>query len=221
MRKKIDKSKLTIIILSVVLALCLSVTIVFAAFTANKSSTVTISFDNGLTMRLEPTDSASTFKIATADENSTTFTYNISNVAATGSGIVHVDGIEGTLNKSGAVAYKMVIKESVSGSLVNLTGTWRTTTSASRQVYVFQPSGEKNDWKIEIVVNFDLFSATPTNNQIVCTSDIWGSDSLTQILFYWFKITGKSARYYYNDLAGRTIVIEFTIKARTDQAPTF
>ena len=222
MRKKIDKSKLTIIILSVVLALSLSVTIVFAAFTANKSSTVTISFDNGLTMRLEPLGTNGRIQFVTANENATSFTYspatNLDNSVA-------LDGMDATLNKPAWIALKVEFWETTSGSDVAPVGNGFAL-SQNSNTYFCHFRTKNNGWYAEMVKTGTTFTYALTASPNIFTSTSTAACAAdTKIrLFDRISIWGmllSSERNYCNQLAGRSFKFVITIKARTDQAPTF
>ena len=225
MKKQVDKSKITIVIMSIVFALSLSVTITLAAFSANKTGDVTLTFADGLTMSLAPKQSGSGtfyYEITSADESSTTFTYpqwQMPSVTVANR-LTTADGVVATLNKAGYVSWRIDVKEVISNVAGAISGAWR---KINDSLYYFEPTGTLTDWRIELgVVDYSYYTITFSGSTITGTgSTLWTTDSLTHTIFTWLKIAGVSSRYYFNDLGGRTFTFDFIIKAKTDSAPTF
>ena len=214
--KNVDKSKITIVILSIVFALSMSVTITLAAFSANKSGDLTLTFADGLTMRLDPVESGS-LRITTADESATTFSYTPVNNTT---GSVYLDGIKATINKDAWIGVKIEFLENISGNLqAPSPGAYAINGTICR----FDP-GASYDWYSQMykVGSSFTYSLTNSPNVFVCTSATICSASSSPIeLFHNIVIWGKANNSYVNALAGRTFVFNITIKAQTDQAPTF
>ena len=213
----VDKSKITIVILSIVFALSMSVTITLAAFSANKSGDLTLTFADGLTMRLEPVGGNYRFKITEAGVDDYTFSYE---PTTNKTGRVPFDGIIATLNKSAWVSYQISIWEIISNNAVVAAGEWR----YEGRYHRFYPSGNKSNWAIGWTLNVTNFSYTASGNVLTQNGTAaWESDSLSKELFSDWEIRNRdlNIREYVDDLAGRTLEVRFTIKAQTDQAPTF
>ena len=218
--KVIDKSKITITILSIVFVLSLSVTITLAAFSANKTGDVTLTFADGLTMRLESNGISVPYTIATADENATTFTFGTGSMTSLGAAAFY-GGVIATLNKSGWIAYKFEFFETTSGSEVAPTGAF-TISSTNEYPVSFLPTGNNIDWIFGFMVNTTSFNSVASGNSFVSTSKtILSANSLSLELFNKFTLKGRTNWNYVNALGGRSFKFYLTIKARTDAAPTF
>jgi len=221
MKKQVDKSKITIVIMSIVFALSLSVTITLAAFSANKTGDVTLTFADGLTMQLDPLNFEEGYlTITSASVSDTTFSYTIpqSNNAA-----VRLDGVKATVNKQCWIAFKVEIKEVISGSRVTPSGNWARYGNTFAAYYA---TGEKSDWKMQMQILDTYFTygagVFDGSGVIVTSKDLIPSNKLQNLIIFRFvKLMGVAQEDYVNDLAGRNFEIYITIKAQTDQAPTF
>ena len=211
MKKQVDKSKIAIIIMSIAFALSLSVTITLAAFSANKTGDVTLTFADGLTMRISPLGTSGRVQFSSADENTATFNYttqtNINDV-------IYLDGINAVINKDAYIAYKVEIKETTSGTTIPA-GAWR----PNGRYGFFEPTGQKNKWRAA------FFSGTPVkqaDNVFTCTSStiLTASASAIKLMDY-IVVSGANGDAYLDDLSGRSLQFSITVKARTDAAPTF
>jgi len=215
MKKQVDKSKITIVIMSIVFALSLSVTITLAAFSANKTGDVTLTFADGLTMRISPLGTSGRVQFSSADENTATFNYttqtNINDV-------IYLDGINAVINKDAYIAYKVEIKETTSGTTIPA-GAW----SPNGRYGFFEPTGQKNKWRAA------FFSGTATfqpvkqaDNVFTCTSStiLTASASAIKLMDY-IVVSGANGDTYLDDLSGRSLQFSLTVKACTDAAPTF
>lgn len=219
-----NKGKLSIIILSVACVLSLTVTIVLATFTANKTGSVTLTFENGLTMVLDPQNSGGGsyyYKITRADETATTFSYpQVETPDATvNNRLPTIDGVIATLNKPGYVSLQFAVSEVINGEPQLFDGRWRW----QNPMYIYTPYGDRNDWRFEITMNEQsLFTFSNNKSALIGIGNIlWSDNDLTHSLYASVRLAGESSRYYFNDLAGRTFRYDITIMARTDQAPTF
>ncbi len=222
MRKAKKKTTFVIAVLSVLLVAAVTSTIVLAAFSAQKSATTTINFADGLKMSLEPKGTNGTFQIASAGISTTTFYYNSNNEITNQTGPVTLDGITATLNKSGYVAYKMVLKETTSGSPVSITGgSWSGTSSTITFTVTGVPSSPGTNWKAVLSIP-STFTATPSGDSVVVSCGQWTGTgaALTKDLFDSVVFSGYSNADIIDDLAGRTFALEITIGANTDSAPT-
>ncbi len=223
MKKKVDKYKFTIITLSFVFALSLTVTIVLAAFNANKSGSVTLNFADGLTMALVSKGGSGTVRITGGGVNDYTFTYAPqTNVTSN----VKYDGIIATLNKDGWVSYQIELYETTSGSAIAPQGAW--SGPSSKGLCTFIPQGSRTNWVVATTPTAGLFNVTTSNNLLTCVGKVkWqeSNSTLTADLFdgYHFRNSnGSSAtRSYVDDLSGRSFEVHFTIKANTESSPTF
>jgi len=216
--QKVDKSKLTIIILAVVFALSLSVTITLAAFSANKTGDVTLTFADGLTMTIAPQNQRS-IKVTSAGVDDYTFNYTPqTNVKSN----LTYDGVNATLNKDGWVSYQVTIYETTSGSNVAPAGAWVKESGALR---FYPPTNDpKPNWCCPINISFTVFDYSISNNTITLTSKaIWTDTGLTKQLWgdWAMRNRDQSVTAYVDDLGGRSFEVFFTVKARTDAAPTF
>ena len=218
MKKQIDKSKITIIILSIVFALSMSVTITLAAFSANKTGDVTLTFADGLTMTLTPKTKSGYITFTGGGVDEYTFTYTPQTQVT---GMKYYNGINATLNKSGWVSYQVSLWETTSGSAV-VPGSW--VGPQSDGVFFFQATGAKNSWTMSILPTIGMFNISKSANMLTCVgNEIWASNSLSkEILDSWaLRNSVYSMRDYVDDLAGRSFECRFTIKASTAAAPTF
>ncbi len=217
MKAKIDKTdrkfKFTVVILSIVLVLSLTTTIVLAAFSAQKTGDVTLTFADGLTMSLAPKNTG-TIKITAADEAATTFSYA---AASNKNENTTFDGIVATLNKEGWVSFQIVLAETTSGQ--TLAGSW----TVSGNNATFTPTGTKTDWVCVFTGNSN-FTLSANGFTLTATGAAkWtGTGSaLTKDLFSQIEFKGNTSAAYVNDLGGRSFSLSFTISAKTDAAPTF
>ena len=219
MKKQVDKSMITIIILSIIFAISLSVTITFAAFSANKTGEVMLTFADGLTMTVTQRNyNADYLKITSAGVNDYTFNYATQSNLTTNP---YYDGVVATLNKEAWVAYKVILNETTTNTDVAPAGTWRMEASNC----VFRPSGERPIWIVVINIDTSLYDIVCSNNIAIFTSKTkWSADNLSAILWnHWYFRNRESgaATHYIDDLGGRAFRVDFTVKAQTDQAPTF
>ena len=221
MKKQVDKSKITIVIMSIVFALSLSVTITLAAFSANKTGDVTLTFADGLTLTLSPQGSNNSIQITGGEADSYTFSYPAQVNAAERRVF---DGVLGTLNKSAWVSYQVALYETTSGSSVAPSGKFE----LRGNTYYFVASGTKSNWMMPLALTDDIFSVNLTGVTNIITfmgAAQWGQGNVeltNRIIYPWsFRHSNLSLAGYMDDLAGRSFEIRFTIKARTDSAPTF
>lgn len=217
---KKDHFKFTVIVLSFVLAISLSVTIVLAVFTANKSGSVTLNFAEGLTMVLSPYGTSGRIVMTGGGADEYTFTYPPqTNVQ----GILRYDGVKATLNKAAWVSVKIELKEVINNSETVLNGRW--TKNADGDHY-FYPSGEKTNWTFIIRPDKNLFSSTYGSTSVLTSTGIslWANVNEANTLWTGWVIRAidhYTNGNYLNDLAGRQLKVYFTVKAKTDSAPTF
>ena len=215
--KVIDKSKITITILSIVFVLSLSVTITLAAFSANKTGDVTLTFADGLTMSLAPVGVNGRVQITAVGVDAVSVSYPDQPNRTYDP---MWDGIVATLNKPAWVAFQLVLQETTSGTPTTPSGNW-----ANSNGYVtFTPTqtGENIDWAARIALESSTFNIVTTPTTVTCTAKtIWSGDALSTMVFSHLWIGGKASAHYVNSLAGRSFVFNLTIKARTDAAPTF
>jgi len=219
LKKKMGrKQKFTILTLSLLLAVSLTATIVFAAFTANKTGSVVLSFANGLTMQLDPIDSSAAIHITSAPAAQTgTFSFT-SDEFEDLSDTTTVNGIKATLkDQNGYVGYQVEIKEVVSGAETTIAGSW----ANSNGTVTFTPTGTKTNWRAVLVVNRTNFPTIAVSGQ---TMSAKSSAALTKDtaynLFTSITLDGVPAGLM-DDLAGRKIKFLFTIKADTAAVVTF
>jgi len=222
MKKQVDKSKITIVILSIVFALSMSVTVILAAFSANKTGDLTLTFADGLTMTIDPKNAGSSWvKLSSAaDEDATTFSWPVKTGQLAG---LRYDGVSATLNKPAWVGYKIELRETTSGA-ATLTGSWRYIQNANNEKIYFEPTGSKTDWRFTIYVLTNTSYTFSTGSGVIFTAIStakWDTSNLTQDIFQSWEIVGRADYRYINDLANRSFEILFTVKAQTDQAPTF
>ncbi len=222
LKKKNNKRKFTIVVLAMMIGLSLTATIVLAAFSAQKTSTATISFANGLTLQLQAKDSTAAIHInADTASQSGTFTY-VSTGTTDLEGATTVDGIQAKpIDQDAYLGYQVEIVEVVNNVEQTVAGGW--TYNSSSGVATFAPTGTKSAWKAEMTINKTNFtSVTPTANtqKVVAKTGAAltaGSfyDLFTQIVF-----DGTTAGMI-NDLAGRSMKLKFEIKADTTNNISF
>ncbi len=211
------RASVVIATLSVLLIVAIASTITLAAFSSQKTASTTITFADGLKMTLTP-KGIGTFQIATAGENATEFIYNSNNTIANQTGSVTLDGITATLNKSGWVAYKIVLKETLSGVNENVAGAWGNDSGT----ITFTPTAGKTDWRAVLSVDPALYTVTVNANVVTVTGRAaWPDSSLTHDLFTSVVFRGAAIPELIDALAGRTFAIGITISANTESAPTF
>ena len=215
-KKRMDKKyKVTIVALSLLLAIALTSTIALAAFQANKTSSATISFANGLTLKLEATaTSDSTIRIATTNASvSGTFTYSAtSGNSMTGlTSNVVIDGIKGTLNQAGYLAYSILLKEGSN----NIAGSWAALTDTGTSA-VFTPngSGKPNNWRAKITLAAGWTAATSSNTYKIQNATQIAANTATN-LFTKLEFYGSGTAANVTDLAGRSIIMSFKVVADT------
>ena len=214
--KKKDKSKFALILMSIALVLSMSVTVTLAAFAANKSGSVTLTFAEGLVMILSPHGYTGRVTMTGGGANEYTFSYPTqTNVSS----MIRYDGIHATLNKSGWISLQIVLKEQISGSDVVIPGSWTVNSEA-----YFIPSGTNNKWHFNIDPNLDIFTISSQGSTLNCIGKV-KLENANEENTLWQGFTIRNIDYnrrdYLDDLAGRTLKMYFTIKARTDAAPTF
>ena len=214
-KKRMDKKyKVTIVALSLLLAIALTSTIALAAFQANKTSSATISFANGLTLKLEATaTSDSTIRIATANASvSGTFTYSATsgNSMTNLTSNVVIDGIKGTLNQAGYLAYSILLKEGSS----NIVGSWAALTNTGTSA-VFTPTSGAKNWRAKITLAAGWTASAVTSNtyKIQNATQIAANTATPLFSKLEFYCSGTAANV--TDLAGRSIIMSFKVVADT------
>ncbi len=206
------KFKFTVIALAIALCATITSTIILAAFSANKTGDVVLSFADGLTLSLAPKNGTGTIKITAAGSDVATFNYDS---ASNRTANTTFDGISATLNKSGWVSYQIVLAETTTGQ--NLAGSW----SISGNNATFIPTGTQTDWRCVFTGNSN-FTLTTSGFTLTATgAAAWASNALTKDLFDLIEFRGNTNQAYINDLSGRTFTLSFTISANTAAAPTF
>ncbi len=227
-KRKMDKrTRGAFILMAVLLVLSMTTTIVLAAFQANKTSTATLTFANGIKLALTKTGTSNTtIEIADAAASVTgTFTYSAkSGSSMTGlSAAVNMDGIKATLtDQAGFLAYSILVKMGDAGSTTSaVTGSW-SAISGSGTTSTFQPQGQ--DWTLILTVPASTWSASATTNattplkvsQSSGTAIATGSTGV--VLFSKIVIQGATDASNVTSLAGKQIDLEFVICADTVSA---
>ncbi len=207
-KKKMDKkTKVSFIIMSVLLALSLTTTIVLAAFHAQKTSTATLTFASGIKMKLDPKTSGAAIKITSAAYAVTgTFTYSgtMSNLNSN----VSLDGILAQIDQAGYIAYSVILKE----SSATIAGTW---SAISSGVSTFTPSAGSKNWRAKLTVPSGWTGSSVTTNKFKVQNSTQIAASTSTELFTSLEFYGSGTPANITDLAGRTIVMDFKIVADT------
>jgi len=203
--------------MAIALVLSLSATITLAAFAANKSGSLTLTFADGLTMRLDPLGNSGRIQFQSADENTATFNYvPVTNLT----GAQYWDGINATINKDAFVAIKLTFIETTSGQDVAPSGAF---VVAGNGLYCqFRPPGSYT-WYAEMAkdgVEGFTFSLTSEPNTFISTSVKLTASNSPIKLFDRIAVRGTTFSYV-TDLGGRSFKFLLTVKARTDAVPTF
>ncbi len=223
MQKKSNKRKFTIAVLSLLVGLSLTATIVLAAFSAQKTSTATISFANGVTLELAAIDSNASIHVnASAASQSGTFTFDTTNTSDLET-TTTVNGIKAKLmNQDAYLGYKVQLVEVVTANNESteqtISGSW----SNSSGTVTFTPTGTKTNWKAVLTVNTTNFPTISASGDTVTAAS---TAALTKEASYFNLFssivfdgvpTGSM-----NDLAGRSVKLKFDVKADTAAAVTF
>ena len=203
------------------LVLSLTVSVVLAAFTANKSGAVILSFANGLTIKLEPIDSNAAIHIETSNASQSGQFAFTSDEFANLSDTTTVNGIKATLyNQNGYVGYKVELKELINNAESTIDGSW--TNSSGTVTFTPNQSGAKKDWRAILVVNTTSFPTIACSGQSMTakssaalTKEGSGYNMFTSITF-----DGATA-HLMDDLAGRKMKLLFTINADTAGVVSF
>ena len=123
-----------------------------------------------------------------------------------------------TLNKSGWVALRVELLETTSGSDVAPNGAWQRNSSSEM---IFRPSGVNTDWVSSFYVDLTVYDHSESGSVLTLTSmSAISADAATELISMW-SIKGRTSYNVLNDLSGRAFKFNFTVKARTDTAPTF
>jgi len=208
-----------IVVMTVLLALSLAATITLAAFRANKSGAVVLSFANGLTMTLASVGTSGRFHVVTSNTEAATFTYEpMDNLTSAGT----LDGIKATISQDAYIAYRIELVERTSGSNVVPLGAW---SIKSQYSAYFEPSSSAplNGWMATLFTTDTVFHPQVDANAvnvIHCNSGSTALDHSQEIvLFDYLRIRGMPDVSIITDLQGRTFEFIMTIAARTDQVP--
>ena len=134
------------------------------------------------------------------------------------------DGVTATLNKPGWVSFQIVVYETTSGSAVDVPGSW--TYYSPSSTLIFYPSVAPQKWAVGFTINGAIFDVSQTNNVATCIGNtLWDSNNLSASLWKSWQIRNRDNSSgvvgYVDDLSGRSIRVDFVIKANTDAAPTF
>ena len=217
--KRSAKRKFTIIALSVMVALTLTTTIVLAAFSAQKTSTATISFANGVTLELAAIDSTASIHVnSSAASQSGSFTFDTTNTSDIEAAAT-VNGIKAKLyNQNAYLGFKVELVEVVSNAETTVNGSW---TNSSGTV-TFTPTGTKTNWTAVMVLNTTNFPTVSASGQVVTAASTAALAKETNYfnLFSSIVFDGTTAGVI-DDLAGRSMRLKFEIKADTSTAVTF
>ena len=221
-KRKNNKRKFTIITLAVMIGLSLTATIVLAAFTAQKTSTATISFANGLTLELQALDANSAIHINTSAGSQTgVFTFVTTNTTNL-EGATTVNGIKAKpINQNAYLGYQVELVEVVSNAEQSVAGSW--TYNSSSGVATFTPTGTKTAWKAEMTINKTNFtSVAPTANtqKIVAKTGSALTAGNFYNLFTQIVFDGTTSGMI-DDLASRSLRLKFEIKADTTNNISF
>lgn len=220
-KQKKDHYKIIVTILVVAFSFSLSVTIILATFTANKTGDVTLTFANGLTMSLTPLGTSGRIQITAAGVDAATFSYTpVSN----SDDQVFLDGIQATINKDAWISYRIEVFEIISGNAVAPPGSWRTPTEGSKYTQ-FYPNVAPSNWQVSFYSGTGNFYPQLDNSNanalIVSSSTICAASSSPLVIMGYVLFRGHTDQNYVNDLSGRSFEVHFIIKARTDEMPTF
>ncbi len=208
------RNTITFIIMAVMLVVAVSTTIVLAAFTAQKTSSATLTFANGLQLKLDPITPGAAIKITSAPAQVTgTFSYSGTMTGLSDS--VTMDGIKATLiNQNGYVAYSVILKEG--GSAVS--GSW---SALSSSVSTFTPDTGETDWQAKLTLPSGwALVETPNSSTIKVKRTAIINVNTPTHLFTSIVFEGASTASNVTSLAGRSIVLEFNIVADTAGVPT-
>jgi len=221
-KRKNNKRKFTIITLAVMIGLSLTATIVLAAFTAQKTSTATISFANGLTLELQALDANSAIHINTSAGSQTgVFTFVTTNTTDL-EGATTVNGIKAKpINQNAYLGYQVELVEVVSNAEQSVAGSWAYNSSSG--VATFTPTGTKTAWKAEMTINKTNFtSVAPTANtqKIVAKTGSALTAGNFYNLFTQIVFDGTTSGMI-DDLASRSLRLKFEIKADTTNNISF
>jgi len=215
-RKKLDKrTKISFVIMSVLLALSLTTTVVLAAFRAQfTGNAITLTFANGIKMKIFANDSSATLKVNPSTTDLTvagTFTYS---GTLTGLGAnTTLDGIKCQIDQQGYLAMGFRVKLGSSW----VAGNWSTFSS---NVSTFTPSS--GDWLAKIT-----FSSAWAKNESGTTANASGplkvkqsSSSATAAstdvtLFTQIVVQGKTTAADVTALAGQSVTFQIQIYAST------
>ena len=207
------RTKIAFIIMGVLLGLSLTTTIVLAAFTAGKTSTATLTFASGLTLKLDPLDSSAAIHITSAPAAVTgTFSYTNGTSNDTFTNLdapVTLNGIKATPNKAAYIAYQLTLKIGAN----NAGGSWGTV-SSNKVTFT-----ATDDWKLELTLQANWVKDSSTNSTIVIKKSSTTSTSGEQI-FASIYVCGKTTATNMNALAGLSLGLEFSIQADTAATPT-
>ena len=207
-KKKMDKrTKITFIIMSVLLAFSLTTTIVLAAFQAQKTSTATLTFASGIKMKLDPKTSGAAIKITSADY-AVTGTFSYSGTMTNLNSNVSLDGITATVDQAGYVAYSVILKEGSS----QIAGSW---SNLSSNASTFVPSSGSKNWKAVLTVPSGWTISSKSNSTIKMQNATAFTAGTGKDLFTSLEFAGSGTAANITDLAGRTIVMDFKIVADT------
>ncbi len=221
------RMKVTVIVLVALLAVTLTATIVLAVFAARHTGSATLSFANGVTMQLEPTNTeGATIKISAQSSSATngSFTYNVGSLTNIESNTVTLDGVQITSLSSGAyVAYKLQFSFKASGesTYTPIAGTW---SALENNVSTFTPSTTPNAWTAKIYngryynsgtanyVNFVLSNPSATSGELIMrTADSKVNPSNTP-LFTKLEILGDPTLRIF---ASGSLKCDFVLSAST------
>ena len=208
-KQKMSKgTKRVFILMAIMLVLSLTSTIVLASFQAQRNSSASVTFANGVTLKLTKTGTSGANSSITNDSSgSATAAFNYANATNLTTNAL-LDGIScQVLNQAAFLAYSILV---IDGS-TNVKGSWATFNSSN--VAIFTPTS--GNWRVSVTVPASTWTGTATSSattpfKVMQTSTTATAANNSLVLFNKIEIYGSSTASDITALAGKNI--KFTIK---------